>query len=96
MSTWRIAAVTTGGRYNDDGRYWPVRVRVKGNATIQITSPFQLALVGDPRKAPAEAVDFAEAARLTKDDFGKWSVSYNYDAAGPRWRLENRDRFRAP
>ncbi len=84
------------GRYNDDGHYWPVRVRVRGNAKLQITSPFQLGLVGDPRKAPAEVVDFAEEARLIKDDFGKWGVSYNYDAAGPRWRLENRDPFRGP
>ena len=76
------------GRFNVDGRYWPVRVRVKGNARIQITNPFQLALVGDPRKVPPEAVDFVEEARLTKDDFGKWAVSYSYDATGPRWRLD--------
>jgi hypothetical protein len=78
------------GRYNGDGHYWAVRVHVKGNAKIKITSPFQLGLVSDPKKAPSEAVDFAEEARLTKDDFAKWRVSYNYDASGPRWRLEDR------
>jgi hypothetical protein len=79
------------GRYNDDGHYWPVRVHVKGNARIKITSPFQLGLVSDPKKAPSEAVDFVEKAKFIKDDFGKWRVSYNYDASGPRWRLEDRD-----
>jgi hypothetical protein len=76
--------------YNADGHYWPVRVRVRGNAKIEITNPFQLALLGDPRKSPTEPVDFTEEARLTKDDFGKWHVSYHYDSNGPTWRLHGR------
>lgn len=54
-----------------------------------ITSPLQLGLVADPRKATPEAVDFAEEARLTRDDFGNWGVSYNHDSSGPRWRFSN-------
>jgi hypothetical protein len=78
------------GRYNPDGRYWPVRVRIKGATRLKVTNVFQLALSGDPRKQPATPADFVEEARLTKDDFGGWRVSYSYDPSGPRWRLEDR------
>ena len=56
---------------------------------IKITNPFQLGLVADAQKASPEAVDFVEEARFTKDDYGNWRVSYAYDAAGPRWRLDD-------
>lgn len=78
------------GRYNMEGSYWPVRVRVRGNARIKVTNLFQFGLVADARNAPSETVDFEEEARLTKDDFGNWGVSYNYDAAGLRWRVDDR------
>jgi hypothetical protein len=80
------------GRYNGTGKYWPVRVRVKGGAKIKLTNPFQLGLVGDPRKTPPEAVEFAEEARFSRDDFGKWRVAYAYDPGGPRWRLADSGR----
>lgn len=76
------------GAYNADGKYWPVRVRVKGGVKIKPTNVFQLGLLGNPAKQKAEAVEFAEEARFTKDDFGGWRVSYSYDGHGPRWRLE--------
>jgi hypothetical protein len=82
------------GRYNGDGQYWPVRVRVKGAARIKMTNVFQLGLPADVRKEPPTSVDFVEEARFTKDDFGKWRVSYAYEPAGPRWRLEDRDMSR--
>ena len=63
-------------------------MRVKGGARIKITNPFQLGLVDASAREKAEAVDFAEAARLMKDDFGSWRVSYAYDPNGPRWRTE--------
>lgn len=75
------------GRRDARGRYWPVRVRVKGGAKIALTNVFQLGFVVDHRKDPPTSVDFVEEARLTKDEFGKWRVSYTYDPRGPRWRL---------
>jgi hypothetical protein len=77
------------GRYSAKGRYWPVRVRVTGNVKIKITNPFQLGLVADAQKGSSEAVDFVEEARFTNDDYGNWRVSYAYDAASPRWRLDD-------
>ena len=77
------------GRYNPDGRYWPVRIRVKGAAKLKVTNAFQLALTGDPRKQLATPAEFVEEARLTEDDLGGWRVSYAYDPDGPRWRLDD-------
>jgi hypothetical protein len=82
------------GPYNDDGKYWPVRVRVKGGVKIRVTNAFQLGLVGEVAKEPPKPMDFVEGARFTKDDFGKWHVSYNYDAHGPKWRLDDRETSR--
>lgn len=76
------------GRYNRDGRYWPVRVRVKGGAKIAVTNALALGLLGNPATQPANVVDFVEETRFAKDDFGHWQVSYHYDPRGPRWRLE--------
>lgn len=76
------------GQYNTAGHYWPVRVRVRGNARIKVTSLVQYGLVANARQAGADTVEFVEEARLSKDDFGNWRASYSYDAAGPRWRLE--------
>jgi hypothetical protein len=75
------------GRYNSEGAYWPVRVRVKGSAKISVTNVFQLGLLGDRVKETAQPVGFAEEARFAKDDFGHWRVTYSYAANGPRWRL---------
>jgi len=77
------------------GRYWPVRVRVKGGAKIALTDVFQLGFVVDHRKDPPTPVDFIEEARFVKDDFGKWRVSYNYDARGPRWRFDQSEHSQA-
>lgn len=79
------------GPYNSDGKYWPVRVRVKGGVKIKLTNAFQLGLLADRAKEKAESVEFVEEARFTKDDFGNWKVSYSYDPGGPRWRLHDRD-----
>jgi hypothetical protein len=75
------------GRYNADGEFWPVRVRVKGGLKVKVTNVLQLGLLGDPTKQPPKAVDFVEDACFAKDDFGNWNVSYNYDTTGPRWRI---------
>lgn len=77
------------GAYNTDGRYWPVRVRIRGSVKIKIRNPFHLGLLADAGKAPAEGVDFLEEARFIRDDFGNWRVSYRYDPAGPSWRLRD-------
>jgi len=74
------------GRHDARGRYWPVRVRVKGGAKMALTNVFQLGFVVDQRKDPPTPVDFVEEARLMKGDFGRWRVSYSYDPGGPRWR----------
>lgn len=79
------------GRHNARGGSWPVRVRVKGAAKMALTNVFQLGFVVDHRKDPPTLVDFVEEARLTKDEFGKWRVSYGYDPRGPRWRLNAAD-----
>lgn len=83
------------GQHNAHERYWPVRVHVKGGATMALTNVFQLGFVVDHRKDPPTPVDFVEEARLSKDDFGKWRVSYSYDPHGPRWRLDQPERSRA-
>ena len=44
---------------------------------------------GDTQKA-SEPVEFVEEARFTKDDFGNWRVSYDYDSQIARWRLGDR------
>jgi hypothetical protein len=75
--------------YNSDGKYWPARIRVKGRVKIKVTNAFQLGLLGDPAKEKAEAVEFVEEARFTKDDFGGLRVSYAYDPQGPTWRLDS-------
>jgi hypothetical protein len=77
------------GRYNSDGHYGPVRVRVKGAFKFKVTNVFQLAITSDPRKLPTTPTEFTEDARLAKDDFGGWRVFYAYDPAGPRWRLND-------
>jgi hypothetical protein len=76
------------GPYNSAGKYWPVRVRVKGGAKIKLINVFQLGILGDRAKEKPESMEFVEEARFRKDDFGAWRVSYNYDAEGPRWRLD--------
>ena len=80
------------GRYNSDGHYWPVRVRIKGAVKFKVTNVFQLGMTGDPRRLPTSAAEFVEEARLTKDDFGGWRVSYAYDPGGPRWRVDDAER----
>lgn len=46
-------------------------------------------------KEKPQPVEFVEEARLAKDDFGKWRVSYNYDERGPIWRLGQPEAARA-
>ena len=76
------------GGYNAERAYWPVRVRVKGNAKIRVTNVFQLGLLGDRAKEKAQPVEFVEEARFAKDDFGHWRVAFQYSAEGPKWRLD--------
>lgn len=78
------------GQYNATGRYWPVRVRVKGRVKLKLTNLFQLGVMADAQNGPPLPVDFAEDARFTKDDYGNWRVTYAYHAAGPKWRLDRR------
>jgi len=75
------------GPYSTDGKYWPVRIRLKGGVKIKLTNAFQLGLLADDAKKPAKPIEFVEDARFTKDDFGNWRVLYNYDPNGPKWRL---------
>lgn len=78
------------GPFNREGRYWPVRVRVKGAARIKITNAFQLGVADDRARAKTEAIEFVEEARFTKDDSGRWCPAYTYDSRGPQWRLGHR------
>jgi hypothetical protein len=87
LSQVEAVEVQERGRYNSDGKYWPARVRVKGAVKIKPSNPFQFGLLSDHAKEPPPPVDFLVEARLTKDDFGNWRVSYHYDPQGPRWRL---------
>lgn len=76
------------GRYSAEGRYWPVRIRVKGGIRLKGTNVFQLGLLADAAQQPPKRVDFVEETRFRKNDFGHWRISYNYDLHGPRWRLD--------
>jgi hypothetical protein len=82
------------GRYNATGRYWPVRVRVRGRVKLKLTNPFQLGVIADAQNGPPPAVDFSEDVRFTKDDYGNWRVSYSYNVSGPKWRLGDREAAR--
>jgi len=84
------------GRRDARGTYWPVRVRVRGGAKMALTNVFQLGFVVDHRKDTPTPLDFVEEARLSKDDFEKWRVSYAYDPGGPGWRLPSRSPRGAP
>src|SRR5262249_3972985 len=75
------------GRYSAEGKYWPVRVRVKGTTKAKPTGLLQLALADEAAKQTPQPLEFVEEARLVKNDFGAWRVSYNYDRRGPGWRL---------
>jgi len=79
------------GRYNASGRYWPLRVRIKGMVKVDPRTALLLAPLTDPRKHPATPVEFVEEVRLSKDDFGKWQASYHYADDGPRWRRSDRE-----
>ena len=89
-----VVEVQERGSYDRESRYWPIRVRVKGEARIKVTNPFRLGLLDDHSREKTEPVEFLEVARFMKADMGRWQVSYSYDAAGPRWRLVERDGVR--
>jgi hypothetical protein len=91
LSEVTAVSVEERGSYNDDGKYWPVRVRVKGGSKASLTGLLALTLADAATKQKAEPLEFVEEARFSKDDFGKWRVSYNYDRHGPRWRLGDVD-----
>lgn len=57
--------VTEWGTFNDQGKYWPAKVRVVGSAAI--VNPF----------APGKRIDFDKVAEFTfrKDDYGKWAAN---------------------
>jgi hypothetical protein len=80
--------VADRARYNSTGKYWPVRVHVKGGVKVKVTNVLQLGLLSDAEKQPPKPVDFVEEGRFAKDDFGNWRVSYSYDPRGPNWRLD--------
>jgi hypothetical protein len=82
------------GRYNGDGKYWPVRVRVKGSAKSKLNPFLMLALADATRKEKPQPVEFMEEARFSKDDFGKWRVAYTYDPGGPAWRVAEAEAHR--
>lgn len=63
------------GAYNNDGRYWPVRVKLNG--LMQLTgsaSALYLALAEEDRKP--SPVEFVAEARLARNDYGEWAVQY--------------------
>jgi hypothetical protein len=49
-------------------------------------SPLQLVLRAGRKKDTPTPVDFVETGRFSKDDFGKWQVTYHYGSDGPSWR----------
>ncbi len=71
-----------------------MRVRVKGSVKAKLTGLLLLALADAAAKEKPQPVEFVEEARLSKDDFGKRRVTYNYDVHGPSWRLAPPDRAR--
>ena len=77
------------GRYNTEGKYWPVRVRLQGGIKIKVTNLVQLGLMGNPENQMPKDVDFIEEARFARDDFGNWRVAYIYDPRGPKWRIDD-------
>ena len=60
------------GRYNADGKYWPVRARVKGGVKIRLTNVFQLGLLGNARKIrPSPWISWRKpASRRTTSGLG--------------------------
>lgn len=88
LSEVTSVAIEQRGRYSADGKYWPVRVRVKGSVKAKLTGILLLALADAAAKEKPQPVEFVEEARLSRDDFGKWRVAYAYDARGPLWRLD--------
>jgi hypothetical protein len=88
LSDVTSVSIEERGRFNSDGKYWPVRVRVKGGVKSRLTGFLRLALADAVAKEKSQPLEFVEEARLSKDDFGGWRVTYNYDERGPRWRLE--------
>lgn len=95
LSEVTSVSIEERGRFNGDLGYWPVRVRVKGGVKSRLTGLQLLALVDAAAKEKPQPVEFVEEARLAKDDFGKWRVSYNYDERGPIWRLGQPEAARA-
>jgi hypothetical protein len=91
LSEVTAISIEERGTYNSDGKYWPVRVRVKGGTKARLAGLLVLTLADAAAKQKAEPLEFVEEARFSKDDFGKWRVSYNYDRHGPRWRLDDVD-----
>jgi len=91
LSELTAVSIEERGQYNADGKYWPVRVRVKGALKVPLTGLQQLALADAAAKQKLEPLEFIEEARFSTDDFGKWRVSYNYDRRGPSWRLTDVD-----
>jgi hypothetical protein len=95
LATLDAVEVRERGRYNAKEGYWPVKVFVKGGTKVKVTNAFQLGLLGDPHKEQPEPAEFAEEARLRKDDFGQWRIRYEYAATGPAWRLNEPERSSA-
>jgi hypothetical protein len=93
LDTIESTEVVERGSYNANGKYWPVRVRVRGTVKVRLTNIFQFGVVGNPRKQTAKPLAFVEEARLAKNDLGDWQVSYNYGLDGPRWRVEDRNKL---
>jgi len=75
------------GHFNSQGRYWPVRVRIRGGAKIKVTNAFQLGLLDDRSRAATEPVEFMQDARFMTDEFGEWRVEYDY-SSDPGWRRQ--------
>ena len=53
------------GSYNDEKKYWPIKVRVIGDAELQ--NPY-----GQGR---IKKIDKVAEFRLSKDDYGKWKAT---------------------
>src|SRR4051812_21896161 len=57
-----LIEVQQRGSYNEEGKYWPVKVRVKGS--------FQREIIGN--KVDKTQFDQVGDFKFTKDDYGNW------------------------
>lgn len=67
--------VKARGRWNTEGCYWPLQVRVKGRCEV-VALGFQMLMQLGKDKHPTYDIDYVQEVRLSKNDFDEWTVSY--------------------